>query len=246
MSIENSRPVSPTIFPQSSLAHQLLDGLEGLEIGPAAHNPFGLRTRNVGLGPEQDPIDHSFFQQSQLENCGRIAPIHIAADAADIPVPDGSTDFVLHSHVWEHLLHPLVALDEWVRVTKSGGYIFVIVPKREAAESDKGRPVTSLSSLVVSYERFRRTPDRTKAPGSSRGHHTVFSLDLLREIGRWFNRSHFYARLDEVAAEETDDKVGNGHTIVWRVRKFGFLSACQHRLATILNRNSQPETISIR
>ena len=28
-------------------AHELLDGLTGLEIGADAHNPFGLRTRNV-------------------------------------------------------------------------------------------------------------------------------------------------------------------------------------------------------
>ncbi len=230
---------TPVIFRESQLAHQLLDELEGLEIGPAAHNPFGLRTRNVGLSPEHDPIDHDFFRQSQLENCGQVAPIHIAADAADIPLPNDSTDFVLHSHVWEHLLDPLRALEEWVRVTRPGGYIFVIVPKHDAADSDRGRPVSSLSSLVAHYEQSRRTPKDAKPPGSSRGHHTVFSLELLREIGRWFNRSHFQARLEEVAAAETDDKVGNGHTIVWRVDKSGFLRASLRRFATLLSRESQ-------
>src|SRR6266480_3309536 len=88
--------------------------------------------------------------------CGSFATIDISADAASIPVPDDSTDFVLHSHVWEHLPNPLIALEEWVRITRSGGYLFVIVPKRDAAASDKDRPVTSLPSLVQLYEKKRR------------------------------------------------------------------------------------------
>jgi hypothetical protein len=30
-------------FREHALAHKFLDGLKGLEIGAAAHNPFGLR-----------------------------------------------------------------------------------------------------------------------------------------------------------------------------------------------------------
>ena len=93
MPTEESHPSSPTIFPESRLAHLLLDGLEGLEIGPAAHNPFGLKTRNVGLAADRDPFDYEFFKQSQLEMCGSFAAIDISADAADIPVPDDSTRF---------------------------------------------------------------------------------------------------------------------------------------------------------
>ena len=40
------------MFPESRFAHHWLDGLSGLEIGPSTHNPFGLNTRNVGLGGE--------------------------------------------------------------------------------------------------------------------------------------------------------------------------------------------------
>src|SRR5438874_3078898 len=88
--------------------------------------------------------------------CGSFATIDISADAASIPVPDDSTDFVLHSHVWEHLPNPFIALDEWVRITRACGYLFVIVPKRDAAASDKDLPVTSLPSLVQFYEKKRR------------------------------------------------------------------------------------------
>ena len=39
-------------FKESALAHRLLDGLEGIEIGGSAHNPFGLKTRNVDYSGE--------------------------------------------------------------------------------------------------------------------------------------------------------------------------------------------------
>ena len=94
MPTEESHPSSPTIFPESRLAHEVLDGLEGLEIGPAAHNPFGLRTRNVGLTADHDPVDYAFYRQVQLEKCGSFAVIDIAGDAANIPLADHSTDFV--------------------------------------------------------------------------------------------------------------------------------------------------------
>ena len=217
-------------FPESRLAHQLLDRLTGLEIGPAAHNPFGLNTRAVGLTRERDAHDFDFYERMQLENCGSVAPIDLPADAAAIPVPDSSTDFVLHSHVWEHLPNPLVALDEWVRVVKPDGFIFAIVPKRDADPLDQDRPLTTLAELVRHYEKRSAYEDRiAEMNGPARAHYTVFSPQLLHEIGAWFNRAHFRARLDEVAFQETDDKVGNGHTIVWQVRKFGFARALMSR-----------------
>lgn len=241
MSVEKSRSLSPAILPESNLAHELLDGLEGLEIGPASHNPFGLKTRNVGLAADRDSVDYEFFKQSQIERCGSFAAIDISADAASIPVAADSSDFVLHSHVWEHLPNPLIALDEWVRITKPGGYIFVIVPKRDAAPSDKDRPLTSLSTLVQLYEKKRHgeaLPARER--GSSRGHYTVFSPGLLKDVGNWFNQSHSGARLNEVAFQETDDKVGNGHTIVWQVKKYaglaGFVRSSFGQIRGLLSR----------
>lgn len=210
-----------TIFPESTLAHQLLDGLEGLEIGPAAHNPFRLDTRAVGLTREKDARDFDYYERMQLEMCGEVAAIDLASDAAAIPVADNGTDFVLHSHVWEHLPNPLTALDEWVRVVKPGGFIFAIVPKRDADPLDKDRPLTALAELIDHYRKKSVYENRiAEMNGPSRGHYSVFSPELLHGIGEWFNRAHFWTQLDEVAFQETDDKVGNGHAIVWQVRKF--------------------------
>lgn len=221
----------PVIFQESPLAHRILDGLEGLEIGPAAHNPFGLNTRTVSLTRELDAHDYGDSERAQLDMCGRVTPIDIPADAARIPVAADSEDFIIHSHVWEHLPNPLMALEEWVRIVKPNGVIFVIVPKRDAALADQERPLTGFAELLDHY--CKRTTYEDRMPemkGIPRGHYTVFSPELLREIGTWFNQSHHRAQLDELAFQETDDKVGNGHTVVWRVRKFGFLESCFRRL----------------
>ena len=208
------------IFPESKLAHEILDGLEGIEIGPAAHNPFGLKTRTVGLSAENDALDYEYYEQMQRETCGAVATIDLAADAASLPLADNSVDFVLHSHVWEHLPNPLHALDEWVRVVRSGGFIFAIVPKRDADPNDRSRPVTPLAEWEEHYVRKTTYEDRiAEMKGPARSHYTVFSPALLHGVGDWFNRTHRAVRLERVAYQETDDKVGNGHTVVWRVRK---------------------------
>lgn len=208
------------ILPESKLAHELLDGLEGIEIGPAAHNPFGLKTRTVGLSAEKDALDYRYYEQMQREMCGAVAPIDLAADAESLPLAESSVDFVLHSHAWEHLPNPLRALEEWVRVVKPGGFIFAIVPKRDADPLDRARPLTSFTEWEEHYTKRSTYEDRiAEMKGPARSHYTVFSPELLHAVGVWFKRSHAAAQLEEVAFQETDDKVGNGHTIVWRVVK---------------------------
>jgi len=222
LGLRRSGPPWPGYFkaPESALAHRLLDGLSGLEIGAAAHNPFGLATRNVGLSETLDPQDFRFFRDQQMLHCGAVARIDIEADAAAIPVPDSSEDFVIHSHVWEHLPDPLGGLLEWVRIVRDGGFVFAIVPKRDAADTDKGRPVTPLGEYLRCREEGATHASRSAAEAiTARGHYNVFSPETLHAIADWFNARGDRDRLEEVAFLETDDKVGNGHTIVWRVRK---------------------------
>jgi ubiquinone/menaquinone biosynthesis C-methylase UbiE len=221
MSADDSPIVIAGVFRESKLAHQILDGLEGIEIGPAAHNPFGLQTRSVGLTAQTDAHDYGYYEQMQRENCGAVASIDIPGDAADLPLPSGGADFVLHSHVWEHLPNPLRALDEWVRVVRSGGFIFAIVPKRDADPSDRKRPLTTFMELEQHYATRTGYEDRIAEMGGpvARLLHRLFA-GASPSIGTWFNRTHGSAALELAAFQETDDKVSNGHTIVWRVRKY--------------------------
>jgi SAM-dependent methyltransferase len=208
------------VFRESPLAHRFLDGLSGLEIGAGAHNPFGLDTKTVGLTEDLDARDFQFFKDLQVSFCGEWAQIDIAADAHAIPVADSSQDFVLHSHVWSYLANPLGALAEWTRVVRDGGVIFVIVPKRDVVPYDAARPVTPLSVHVRHYELRSTHQSRAAEEGfHGRGHYSVFSPSSLREMVDWFNRTHRRSQLREAGFQETDDKVGNGHAMVLRVRK---------------------------
>lgn len=213
-------PATPIFLPESATAHRLLDGLEGLEIGPGAHSPFGLKTRSVGLTAEMDAVDFEFCKQYQIGFCGTWAPIDIGGDAENIPVPDSSTDFVIHAHVWEHLANPLKGLDEWVRVVRAGGYILAIVPKRDTVPADACLPVTPLWEHVLHYLLDTDYAGRVSPECLGREHHVSrFTLESLREIGAWFNWYHQGKRLEEAAALETDDKAGNGHLIAWQLHK---------------------------
>ncbi len=217
-------PAQPIFLPHSQLAHQLLDGLEGLEIGAGAHSPWGLRTKNVGLTPEMDPEDFEMCKQYQIAFCGTWAQVDVAGDAERIPVSDDSQDFVVHAHVWEHLSNPLRGLREWARVVKPGGIIFAIVPKRDTVSSDCALPITPLWEHVFHYLNDSHYEDRVNYADPSRypgrgSHISRFTLEALQDIGAWFNWHFHGPRLEEIAALETDDKVGNGHCIVWRVHK---------------------------
>src|SRR3954468_17271504 len=62
-------------------------------------------------------------------------------DASALPKPDSSCDFVLSSHVLEHLANPLRALMEWRRVLRPGGKLFMLVPHGRRT-FDHRRPTT--------------------------------------------------------------------------------------------------------
>ena len=69
------------------------------------------------------------------------------AEACDLSAISSETyDFVLASHVLEHVANPLRALLEWKRVLKVGGALLVIVPDKRAS-FDHRRPYTSFEHL---------------------------------------------------------------------------------------------------
>lgn len=55
-------------------------------------------------------------------------------------VADESYDFVYSSHCLEHLDFPHIALQNWFRVVKKGGYLIVCVPHRDLYEKKRMLP----------------------------------------------------------------------------------------------------------
>ncbi|MFO0926354.1 MAG: glycosyltransferase [Gemmataceae bacterium] len=202
-----------TVFREHALAHRLLDGLAGLEIGAAAHNPFGLNTRNVA-----PPDDFEFYAGAQSDQGVAPARVDIWATADALPLADDSEDFVLSSHVVEHLPNVIATFCEWNRVVRVGGFIFMIVPLRDALPADQGRPLTSLEHFIEDYTRGHTLDSHPTdgVPGGRMGHYHVFTPDILLDVVGWMRRQRL-CDWELAARENIDSKVGNGFTLVFRV-----------------------------
>lgn len=184
-----------TIFRESKLAHKYLDNLKGIEIGGAAHNPFGLNTINIDVN--DDPFDT--YRKLQKEYCGTYLKVDVIASGDKLPFEDESYDFVVNSHVLEHFWDPISALYEWFRVVKKGGFIFMIIPHKDRT-FDKDRELTSLSELIYRHEHPENKINED-------GHHSVWNTETFLELCK-------YLDFDVIDYQDVDDKVGNGFTIV--------------------------------
>lgn len=188
-----------TGFRESALAHQLLDGLEVLEVGGAAHNAFGLNTTNVDKFSVDDPRFAPYAEAQKKHGDGRtVMPVDIIAPGDKIPVPDKSFDAVISSHVIEHFFDPIKALKEWARIARK--YIFIICPQPDALESDRGKLITSFDELIARHTGKVPYQDTDE-------HHTRWTsgtfVDMCKRLG--LTVSH---------VQDPDDKVGNGFTVV--------------------------------
>lgn len=183
-------------FKESALAHELLDGLTGLQIGGSAHNDFGLRCLNVDYCGDMDTI----FKKHEIELCGEALPVDIVAPGDDIPAPDKSFDFVISSHVIEHFFDPIGAIKEWVRIARK--YVYIICPLRDALPSDVDKPLTPIDELFLRHEGLISTPEV-----DTHEHYTRWTLDSFCEM---CDRAGFFVS----HTQDIDDKVGNGFTVV--------------------------------
>ena len=185
-------------FPDSALAHRYLDGFRGIEIGGAAHNPFGLATWNLDQLSHLDPRAE-IYAAEQLRQCGEVMPVDVVATGDRLPIRDDGVDFVVSSHVIEHFFDPVGALVEWTRVARR--YVFIICPQRDALGSDRTLPLTPLAELRARHDGLHPAPEQTDR------HHSRWTLAGFREMCDAFGYR-------VVATEDPDTKVGNGFTVV--------------------------------
>lgn len=183
-------------FRESALAHQLLDGLSGIEIGGAAHNPFGLKTLNVDFTDDLS----TEYKQEEVKNCGHCMKVDVVAPGDQLPFADNSQDFVISSHVIEHFYDPVKTMQEWLRVVKPGGYVYVIAPHKERTP-DKVRPRTTLEEIIDRHE-HPNPPEH-----DDHHHYSVWTTEDFVAIC-----DHYGWKI--VAVQDVDDKVGNGFAVV--------------------------------
>jgi SAM-dependent methyltransferase len=142
------------------LFRDLFTGKTGLEIGgPSAIfrrrglfpvYPVAARIDNSNFSPRtiwEDSLGSS-FQFDKRRPYGKQYFLE-ATDLSKINL--NSYDFVLSSHVLEHIANPISALLEWIRVVVPGGILAIVVPHREGT-FDHRRPVTALEHLIADFD----------------------------------------------------------------------------------------------
>jgi len=81
-----------------------------------------------------------------------------ASEMHEIPLAE--YDFLLASHVLEHIANPLKALYTWRRVVRPGGIIVLVVPHRDGT-FDHRRPITTLDHIESDFARDVTEDDET-------------------------------------------------------------------------------------
>ena len=203
-----------------------LQGKRGLEIGgpsavfsPATPNGFIPAVYAISASVDNCNFATSTtWSQGEAGRTFRYLPdhesglqyIHNATDLASIT--DGSYDFLLASHILEHVANPLRALQEFHRVVKPKGSLLIAVPN-QLHSFDHRRPLTTFAHLEADLAANTDESDMThldeilalhdlemdKPAGSPEEfrtrclrnrearcmHHHVFDLALLDRALRW-------------------------------------------------------------
>ena len=125
---------------------------DGLEVG-ALHNPaqVGPCSQNMHY-VDQSPPNTLKSVYPELQN-HTITGAHLIDDANRLQlVPDATYDFFIASHVIEHMLHTLFAIESWLRVLRPGGLALLIAPNK-CASFDSYRTVTNWGHFMRDYNR---------------------------------------------------------------------------------------------
>ena len=122
-------------------------GKIGVEIG-------AFKSPVPGLAPK--PINVDRFRDYAGERC--LADYY--GDATELPFRDNSLDYVITSHVLEHVANPVKALAEWYRVLRPGGIIYCLVPDRRYTW-DHARALTPVWHMLEDFARGTTVADGT-------------------------------------------------------------------------------------
>jgi SAM-dependent methyltransferase len=156
---EGQSETGPTVERRVLLTRFLLG--QGLELGPGHHPfplPFGGAT--VRYVDRWEPTENRALFPELGEEASFPEPDVVANLDTDrlTSIPSGSQDFVIASHVLEHLAEPLGQIEEIHRVLRDGGTLLILLPDRRHT-FDLHRPPTSLDHLIAEYRQQVTTVD---------------------------------------------------------------------------------------
>ena len=185
----------------SEIVNKYLSGLKGVEIGRASYANYGIDAINIDrIDIRKTNNDNVYFkEQMKLDNT--IAKVDLIANGDNLPFKDNTLDFVFTSHVLEHFYDPIKALQEWYRVIKIGGYVFMIIPHKERT-FDKDRERTTLNELINRHNQIIKTEEQLTDK-----HHSVWITEDVLELCKYLN-------MNVIEYHDMDDCRHDGFIIV--------------------------------
>jgi SAM-dependent methyltransferase len=139
--------LQPDVY-REKIGSKFMKGI-GVEIG-GLYRPFPI-SDNCQI------VRVDLYDRKKLMNINpelsaeKIQSPDIIADGEKLSFHDCSLDFVVASHVVEHLRNPIGAIDSWTRTLKDGGYLILVIPHKNFT-FDKDRSITPISHLADDAE----------------------------------------------------------------------------------------------
>lgn len=151
-----SRFMNTDTIQQFNQLPQLLAGLQAIEFG----GPSPIFSE-LGIYPVLDNCDGVNFTTNPSLNTGQPSGTYIYyeqkvgqfwwCDATDLYLfTDNSYNLALSSDNLEHIANPIRALNEWKRVIRPNGFIFLSLPRKES-NFDHQRPDTTFEHILDDF-----------------------------------------------------------------------------------------------
>ncbi len=136
---------------------------DGIEIG-ALHRPLRLPEGARVTYVDRLTVEQLREHYPELSEWN-LTPVDVIGSADDLSAfTDASLDFVVANHLLEHLEYPLDGLNEFWRVLRPGGLLFMALPDKRVT-FDRTRSLTPTEHVLEEQ--------RTRAAGSGRRGHFV-------------------------------------------------------------------------
>jgi SAM-dependent methyltransferase len=169
---------------------------QGLEIG-GLHRPLTLYE-----GATVKYVDRLSTEEVRRLNPDVADQPQVTVDIVDdgetlATIADSSVDFVIANHMLEHTRNPIATVENFLRVVKPGGIVFMAIPDKRFT-FDRKREVTPFAHL---REDYLRGPD-----WSDRAHYD----DWTRQVGDFPDEATIRRRAEEALAARA-----NIHFHVW-------------------------------
>jgi SAM-dependent methyltransferase len=155
-----------------------------------------------------DRLNRAELEDHYPELRGKLLRPDLLADASELPVPSGSLDFLIASHVLEHLPFPLKALRAWYDALAPGGVLLLKIPDKRYT-FDVRRERTPLRRLITesdepqAFDRRIHYADWVANVGNQSAHSAGFD-DAVADLMRRGYSIHFHVWIDADVREIID------------------------------------------